>query len=123
MFGSFGMMEIVLILIVGVVVFGVIKLPGLARSIGSGFREFKNLKRGFDLGLDGGDEEPQDRRTKQDTAYGHYTQQMDQSYYQNQQPGPQGQFGASGGPRFSPDQSRPADGGGNKSNPNNEKNA
>jgi TatA/E family protein of Tat protein translocase len=117
MFGSFGILEIVLILIVGVVVFGAIKLPGLARSIGSGWRELQNLKRGFNLGLDGMEDEPQGRRTKQDTGYGPYTQQSDQGYYQNQQPGPQGQYGA----QYSPDQFNRADEGGNKSNQNNEK--
>jgi Sec-independent protein translocase protein TatA len=52
MFGSFGMLEILLILIVGVVVFGAIRLPRLARSISSGWSELKRLKRGFDLGFD-----------------------------------------------------------------------
>ena len=52
MFGSFGMLEIGLILIVGVVVFGAMKLPRLARNLSSGFGELKKLKKGFDLGLD-----------------------------------------------------------------------
>lgn len=39
---SIGMMEIVLILVVALIFFGPAKLPEMGRSIGRGFREFKN---------------------------------------------------------------------------------
>lgn len=86
MFGSFGMMEILLILIVGVVVFGAIRLPRLARNILSGWHELKRLKRGFDLGLDEHDEQPPRQHTQN---YGPAQQQYNQPYY-NGSPGQQG---------------------------------
>lgn len=78
MFGSFGMMEILLILIVGVVVFGAIRLPRLARNISSGWHELKRLKRGFDLDLDEHDEQPTRQHTQN---YGPAQQQYNQPYY------------------------------------------
>jgi TatA/E family protein of Tat protein translocase len=78
MFGSFGMMEILLILIVGVVVFGAIRLPRLARNISSGWHELKRLKRGFDLGLDENDKQPPRQHTQN---YGHAQQQYNQPFY------------------------------------------
>ena len=85
MFGSFGMLEILLILIVGVVVFGAIRLPRLARNISSGWHELKRLKRGFGLGLDEHDERPPQQRTQ---SYGPSQQQYNQPYY-NGSPGQQ----------------------------------
>jgi len=80
MFGSFGMLEILLILVVGVVVFGAIKLPRFAKSIGSGLQELKRLKRGFEMGLDEEDEQIE----KSDSGH----RQPRQQYWQA--PGPQG---------------------------------
>ena len=80
MFGSFGMLEILIILVVGVVVFGVIKLPRFAKSIGSGLQELKRLKRGFEMGL--GEEEEQFEKTDSGQV------QPNQQY--RQAPGPQG---------------------------------
>ena len=90
MFGSFGMLEILLILVVGVVVFGAIKLPRLAKNISSGWGELKKLKRGFDLGLD--DDEQSPRQQAQD--YGPAQQQYNQPYY----------YGNPDGQGFAPDQ-------------------
>jgi Sec-independent protein translocase protein TatA len=64
MFGSFGMLEILLVLVVGVVVFGVIKLPRFAKSIGAGWQELKRLKQGFDLGFDEEEQYQQERRDR-----------------------------------------------------------
>ena len=86
MFGSFGMMEILLILIVGVVVFGAIRLPRLARNLSSGWHELKRLKRGFDLGLDENDEQPPRQHTQN---YGPAQQPYNQPYY-NSNPDQQG---------------------------------
>jgi TatA/E family protein of Tat protein translocase len=86
MFGSFGMMEILLILIVGVVVFGAIRLPRLARNISSGWHELKRLKRGFDLGLDEHDEQPPRQHTQN---YDPAQQQYNQAYY-HESPGQRG---------------------------------
>ena len=86
MFGSFGMLEILLILVVGVVVFGAIKLPRLAKNISSGWGELKRLKRGFDLGLDDDDEQPPRRHAQ---SYDPAQQQYNQPYYYGN-PGQQG---------------------------------
>ena len=78
MFGSFGMLEIGLILIVGVFVFGAMKLPRLAKNISSGWGELKRLKRGFDLGRDDDDEKPPRQQAQNySTAQG----QCNQPYY------------------------------------------
>lgn len=92
MFGSFGMLEIGLILLVGVFVFGAMKLPRLAKNISSGWGELKRLKRGFDLGLDDDDDEQAPRQQAQNygTAQGQYNHP---NYHGN--PGQQG---------FAPDQ-------------------
>jgi Sec-independent protein translocase protein TatA len=90
MFGSFGMLEIGLILIVGVVVFGAMKLPRLAKNLSAGWGELKRLKKGFDLGLD--EDDPPPRQHTQ--SYGHGQEQYGQpSYYGNpgQQPPYQGE--------------------------------
>ncbi len=120
MFGSFGMLEILLILVVGVVVFGAIRLPRLARSISTGWNELKRLKRGFDLGFD--------EREEQHTP-NHGPAQYNQPYYggnsgpqeghaQEQQPYQAGgQYHEQGPPSASPQ-----DGSREKSE-NNDKNA
>jgi Sec-independent protein translocase protein TatA len=85
MFGSFGMLEILLVLVVGVVVFGVIKLPRFAKSIGAGWQELKRLKRGFDLGLDEEEQHQQERtgrrRDPSPEDQASYQQGPGQQYY------------------------------------------
>ena len=85
MFGSFGMLEILLILVVGVVVFGVIKLPRFAKSIGAGWQELKRLKQGFDLGLDEEEQYQQERRDRRHAPgpedQAPYQQGSGQQYY------------------------------------------
>jgi len=55
MFGI-GMTEIIVIAVLALIVIGPEKLPGLARSLGRGFAEFKRatneLKESFDLEMD-----------------------------------------------------------------------
>lgn len=42
MFGSFGVMELVLILLIVVVIFGASKLPQLGRGLGEGISNFRD---------------------------------------------------------------------------------
>lgn len=46
--GKFGIMEIVLILLVVVLLFGGKKIPELMRGLGKGMKEFKDAKDGTD---------------------------------------------------------------------------
>ena len=52
MLGTIGMQEILIILVVGIIIFGVLKMPKIARSLGTGFREYKKIKKGFKNGFD-----------------------------------------------------------------------
>lgn len=47
MFGTMGGLEILIILVIGIVIFGVIKLPGIVRMLGSGVSGYNKLKKGF----------------------------------------------------------------------------
>jgi sec-independent protein translocase protein TatA len=46
--GGIGIQEIVIILIVGLLVFGAARLPKIARSLGQGIKEFKKTVKGLD---------------------------------------------------------------------------
>jgi sec-independent protein translocase protein TatA len=48
MLGGIGVQEIVIILIVGLLVFGASRLPKIARSLGQGIKEFKKTVKGLD---------------------------------------------------------------------------
>ncbi len=48
MFGGIGMQEILIVLIVGLLVFGAARLPKIARSLGLGIKEFKKTVKGLD---------------------------------------------------------------------------
>ncbi|HEB31082.1 MAG TPA: twin-arginine translocase TatA/TatE family subunit [Spirochaetes bacterium] len=54
MFGGIGMQEILIVLIIGLLVFGASRLPKIARSLGLGIKEFKKTIKG----LDDDDDEP-----------------------------------------------------------------
>ena len=54
MFGGIGMQEILIILVIGLLVFGATRLPKIARSLGLGIKEFKKTIKG----LDDDDDEP-----------------------------------------------------------------
>jgi sec-independent protein translocase protein TatA len=59
MFNQFGPLEIVLIIVVLLVIFGPKRLPSLGRSLGSGMREFKDSITGDDKRrADDDDEQP-----------------------------------------------------------------
>lgn len=46
MFGKFGVMEIVLILVIVLLLFGGRKIPELMRGLGRGMKEFKDASKG-----------------------------------------------------------------------------
>ena len=46
--GGIGVQEIVIILIVGLLVFGAARLPKIARSLGQGIKEFKKTVKGLE---------------------------------------------------------------------------
>ena len=48
MFGGIGIQEIVIILIVGLLVFGATRLPKIAKSLGQGIKEFKKTVKDLD---------------------------------------------------------------------------
>jgi len=70
MFGI-GIPEFILILIVGLVVFGPSKLPEIGRAVGKGLREFKKASNAFQNILNAPDDEP--RRTMAATHGGEKT--------------------------------------------------
>ncbi len=102
MLGGIGVQEIVIILIVGLLVFGAARLPKIARSLGQGIKEFKKTVKGLEE-----DDEPAQKNTKYVQQPPPYPQQYppagdatQQQYgpqgtgpVQGQQP-PQGQYGA-----------------------------
>ncbi|MFW6138543.1 MAG: Sec-independent protein translocase subunit TatA/TatB [Spirochaetota bacterium] len=47
--GGIGGLEILLILVVGIVIFGVIKLPHIARILGTGLQGYRKFKNGFKI--------------------------------------------------------------------------
>ncbi len=51
MFGGLGGPEIIIILIIALVIFGPDKLPEMARGIGKGIREFRNITGGVERTL------------------------------------------------------------------------
>ena len=48
MFGGIGMQEILIILVIGLLVFGATRLPKIARSLGLGIKKFKKTIKGLD---------------------------------------------------------------------------
>jgi sec-independent protein translocase protein TatA len=95
MFGGIGMQEIVIILIVGLLVFGATKLPKIARSLGQGIKEFKKTVKDLDDDDDGNTMKYVDRGPRYSQPQ-QYNQYQGQQYAQYQQPGPQGPTGPIG---------------------------
>jgi sec-independent protein translocase protein TatA len=75
--GGIGVQEIVIILIVGLLVFGAARLPKIARSLGQGIKEFKKTVKGLE---DDDDEAPNKVR---------YVQSPPPNYQGQYQQGPQ----------------------------------
>jgi sec-independent protein translocase protein TatA len=65
---NIGPLEIVVILIVALIVFGPKRLPELGRSAGKGIREFKSAVTGKDDDADDADEVREIERSKRDSA-------------------------------------------------------
>ena len=84
--GGIGIQEIMIILIVGLLVFGAARLPKIARSLGQGIKEFKKTVKGLDEDDD-------------DESTGKVRYVQNPPNYQVQQPYPQGQqqYGAQPG--------------------------
>lgn len=59
MLGSFGLPELLLILLIVVIIFGATKLPQLGKGLGEGIRNFKNSIKSDDKPK--GDEPPKER--------------------------------------------------------------
>ena len=58
MFGSFGLPELLLILLIVVIIFGASKLPQLGKGLGEGIKNFKNSIKG--------EEKPKDESSQKD---------------------------------------------------------
>jgi sec-independent protein translocase protein TatA len=56
MFGSLGVPELLLILVIVLIVFGAGKLPQLGRGLGEGIKNFRNALRGEDKKAEPGEE-------------------------------------------------------------------
>ncbi len=74
MFGSLGMPELIVILVIALIIFGPRKLPEIGRSLGKSIREFKNTSKELRSTLEEEihiEEQPDQRaaiRAEQDTA-------------------------------------------------------
>lgn len=65
MFGTLGIQEILIILVIGIIVFGVIRMPKILRFIGSGIKNYRRVKNTLKNPLDFDrfmDEEPQENQ-------------------------------------------------------------
>lgn len=60
MFGSIGIQEVLLVLGIGLLLFGARKLPEIGKGLGKGIREFKKAQRAFTdpLTLEDSDKNP-----------------------------------------------------------------
>jgi sec-independent protein translocase protein TatA len=61
-FGSLGVPELLLILVIVIVIFGANKLPQLGRGIGEGIRNFRSSLKGGEHDRDGEDHKTPDGR-------------------------------------------------------------
>ena len=85
MFGTMGIPEILIILVIGIVVFGVIKMPKIVRSLGSGMKQFQRFNNVVKNPLDHIDDFMEDEPAQ------------DQQQYYGPKPNQQGPQGWSGG--------------------------
>jgi len=68
---NIGPMELIIVLVIALLIFGPKRLPGLGRSLGSGMKEFRDSisGKGSDKDLDDDDEKP-DTRSQANAALG-----------------------------------------------------
>ncbi len=64
MFGSIGLQEILLILLVALLLFGARRLPEIGRGLGKGIREFKRASRELTDKMTDEEDEPQTEKPK-----------------------------------------------------------
>ena len=64
MFQSIGPLEIIVVLVIVLLIFGPKRLPGLGRSLGAGMRNFKESISGKDKGEDEEEEDDRPELTK-----------------------------------------------------------
>jgi len=90
MLGGIGVQEIVIILIVGLLVFGAARLPKIARSLGLGIKEFKKTVKGLE---DDDDDDERPSKVKYVPPAQSYGQQQYPHYnYDQQNPNYQGNY-------------------------------
>ena len=87
MFGGIGIQEILVILVVGLLVFGAARLPKIAKSLGLGIREFKKTIKGLDE--DDSDETHKVGYSQQGYNQNNQPQQSQYNQQYNQWQGPQ----------------------------------
>jgi TatA/E family protein of Tat protein translocase len=94
MFGTLGLPEVLIILVIGVLIFGGVKLPGMLRSLSSGVRGFRKVRdtvrNPIDLDQWIVDEKPEQEPPSQQRYYG-YNRSPPEGYGPG--PGWQGQQG------------------------------
>jgi sec-independent protein translocase protein TatA len=64
MFGSIGIQEILLILLIALLLFGAKRLPEIGRGLGKGISEFKRASRNLADQINAEDERPEDAQPK-----------------------------------------------------------
>jgi TatA/E family protein of Tat protein translocase len=71
-----GPLEILVVLVVALVVFGPNKLPQLGRQVGRGYREFRKFQQGIQADIEGAfhDDDDDDGHVTEDGADGHVTE-------------------------------------------------
>ena len=65
---NIGPMELIIVLVIVLLIFGPKRLPGLGKQLGSGMREFKDSISGKDNGKDDDDDDTEPRRTDRSPA-------------------------------------------------------
>jgi sec-independent protein translocase protein TatA len=85
MFGTLGIQEILIVLVVGIIVFGVIRMPRILRSLGSGVKQFQRFRNAMKNPLDHIDDIMKDEPARDE-----------QRYYGPNPNSPQGQYWGGG---------------------------
>jgi sec-independent protein translocase protein TatA len=104
MFGTLGLQEILIVLVIGIIVFGVFKMPKIVRSLGSGVKQFQKFRNVVKNPLDHIDDLMGDEPSQnQQQNYGPNPNQ--QGHWQGGSP--QGPKGAPGEPEEGGEQKSP----------------
>lgn len=76
MFGRVGPMELILILVIALVIFGPKKLPEIGKAIGTAIKEFKKHTSGVSESIEDAVNAPDEAPQTQDTAKGKESEPM-----------------------------------------------